>query len=146
MDVAILDIDGDRVVAAAATLAKAHHVEVLGERVDVSSAADLERAATAVQELVFPSGMITRHLESSAAARPDDLGGGDVATEDLAAMMASRPMSEADLTTAEDAARHALDGVLAGEPYVVTHGDLTAAVVANQTAILRALERAAPSQ
>jgi len=90
--------------------------------------------------VVFPSGMLTRHLESSAAARPVELGPGEVADEDLTAMMASRPMTEADLTTAEVAASAAVDGVLAGERYVITHGDLAEPVAARQQAIDRALE------
>jgi NAD(P)-dependent dehydrogenase (short-subunit alcohol dehydrogenase family) len=52
--------------------------------------------------IIYPSGMTTRHLESSAEARPIALGPGNVSDEDLAAMMASRPMSDADLTTAEE--------------------------------------------
>jgi NAD(P)-dependent dehydrogenase (short-subunit alcohol dehydrogenase family) len=58
--------------------------------------------------VVYPSGMLTRHLESSALARPDALGSGAVSDDDLAAMMASRPMSDVDLATAEDAARVAV--------------------------------------
>jgi len=91
--------------------------------------------------VVYPSGMLTRHLESSAEARPTELGPGEVAEEDLTAMMASRPMTEADLTTAEVAAERAVAEVLAGEPHVVTHGELRAAVDEQQAAIRRALDR-----
>jgi NAD(P)-dependent dehydrogenase (short-subunit alcohol dehydrogenase family) len=91
--------------------------------------------------VVYPSGMITRHLESSAAARPAELGPGDIADDDLTAMMASRPMTEADLTTAEAAAERALEGVLAGEPHVVTHGDLAGPIAAHRAEIDRALGR-----
>lgn len=93
--------------------------------------------------VVYPSGMFTRHLESSAAARPAGLGPGDVADDDLAAMMASRPMTEADLATPEDAAARALDGVLAGEPHVITHGDLAAPVARDHAEIDQALARLA---
>ncbi len=93
--------------------------------------------------VVFPSGMMTRHLESSSEARPVGLGSGEVSDDDLVAMMASRPMTEADLTTAEAAAAVAVDGVLAGERYVITHGDLVEAVAAHHAAIDQALARLA---
>jgi hypothetical protein len=43
------------------------------------------------------------------------------------------------LTTAEDAAERALAGVLAGEPYVVTHGDLGDVVAARHAQVERAV-------
>ncbi|WP_116287832.1 SDR family NAD(P)-dependent oxidoreductase [Parafrankia colletiae] len=244
MDVALLDIDGERVAAEAETLAGAHPVRVEGRRVDVTSEADLTATAGQVDVLfgrcdllfvnvgvqhfgaverltdddwrwvldvnvvgaartvraflpllrrsghgriaftasvnvlapaarlgvyqaskaavvalaetlrfelaedsiqvsvILPAGMTTRHLESSLAARPDHLPNGDGSSDDdRKAMMASRPMSDADVTTAEVAARHALAEVLAGEPYVITHGDLAEAVAGQQAAISRALER-----
>lgn len=85
---------------------------------------ELEPDGIAVS-VVYPAGMLTRHLESSAAARPPGLGSGAVSEDDLTAMLASRPMTEADLTTPEDAAATAVDGVLDGEPRVITHGQLT---------------------
>lgn len=91
--------------------------------------------------VVYPSGMFTRHLESSALARPEALGPGDVDEADLVAMMASRPLAEVDLTTPEAAAARAVDAVLAGEPHVVTHGDPAAAVAEHRAAIDRALDR-----
>ena len=51
-------------------------------------------------------------------------------------MMASRPMTDADLTTAEEAAANALAGVLAGEPHVIT--DASRHAVAEQQATSRA--------
>jgi NAD(P)-dependent dehydrogenase (short-subunit alcohol dehydrogenase family) len=93
--------------------------------------------------VVYPSGMITRHLESSAAARPASLGRGDVSDDDLSAMMDSRPMTEADLTTAEAAASVAVAGVLAGEPHVITHGDLAEPIASHHEELRRALARAA---
>jgi NAD(P)-dependent dehydrogenase (short-subunit alcohol dehydrogenase family) len=110
-------------------LAETLRIELASESIEVS--------------IVLPSGMLTRHLESSAAARPSGLGPGDVSDEDLGAMMASRPMSEADLTTAEDAAGQAVAGVLAGEPYVVTHGDLAEPVARRHAEIDQALARLA---
>jgi NAD(P)-dependent dehydrogenase (short-subunit alcohol dehydrogenase family) len=108
-------------------LAETLRIELAPEGIDVS--------------VVYPSGMITRHLESSAAARPTDLGPGDVAPDDLEAMMASRPMTAADLTTADAAAERALSEVLAGETHVITHGDLAAGVAQQHNAITRALQR-----
>lgn len=92
--------------------------------------------------IVYPSGMLTRHLESSAAARPPALGEGGDFSGDLEAMMASRPMTEADFATAEDAAVVAVAGVLAGEPHVITHGALAEPVRTQQMAIRRALDLA----
>ena len=51
MDVALLDLDGDRAVAEAAPLAEAHGVQALGLAVDVADAASVDgRAVTAVDE------------------------------------------------------------------------------------------------
>jgi NAD(P)-dependent dehydrogenase (short-subunit alcohol dehydrogenase family) len=99
--------------------------------------------------VVYPSGMITRHLESSAAARPAALGPaapGGVDAADRAAMMASRPMTELDLASAEDAAAHALAGVLAGEAHVITHGELSGPVTRHVEELHRALEQVARRQ
>lgn len=93
--------------------------------------------------VVFPLGMLTRHLESSAAARPDELGEIAPVDEDLTAMMASRPLGEKDITTAEDAARRVLGEVLAGEAYILTHGDLSEPVAERDALVQRALERLA---
>jgi NAD(P)-dependent dehydrogenase (short-subunit alcohol dehydrogenase family) len=89
--------------------------------------------------IVYPSGMMTRHLESSEAARPDTLGPSGDFSGDLEAMMASRPLGEGDLTTAEEAAAVAVEGVLAGEDHVITHGDVSAAVREYRESIDRAL-------
>jgi NAD(P)-dependent dehydrogenase (short-subunit alcohol dehydrogenase family) len=93
--------------------------------------------------VIYPSGMLTRHLESSALARPADLGPGEVDGEDLMAMMASRPMTERDFTDADTAAANAIVGILAGEPHVITHGDLAPYVARYQAAIDEALRRVA---
>jgi NAD(P)-dependent dehydrogenase (short-subunit alcohol dehydrogenase family) len=72
--------------------------------------------------VLFPHGMITRHLESSAVARPADLGESVTLPDDLEAMLAGSEMGEGDVVTAEDAARNVLRDLLANEPYVLTHG------------------------
>jgi len=92
--------------------------------------------------VVFPSGMMTRHLESSMAARPD-IGGTTEWDQEVVAMMESRPMGPADITTPEDAARDVLADVLAGERYIVTHGELDEAVQERHLAISAALQRVA---
>src|SRR4051812_29432590 len=78
--------------------------------------------------VVFPSGMTTTHLESSAAAQPEHLRRPVVTDDDLVAMMASTPTMAASLVSAEEAASRVVDPIVAGARYVVTHGDLVAAV------------------
>jgi NAD(P)-dependent dehydrogenase (short-subunit alcohol dehydrogenase family) len=72
--------------------------------------------------LVFPAGMMTRHLESSALARPVNLGESVTLPDDIEAMLASRGMADGDVVTAEHAVRNLLADLLANEPYVLTHG------------------------
>jgi len=92
--------------------------------------------------LILPSGMASRHLETSAAAQPDHLRRPVAADDDFAAMMASNPAMAQDVATPEDAARRVLDAVVAGAPYVVTHGDLVDAVTARCADLRRAAEAA----
>ena len=46
------------------------------------------------------------------------------------------------IATPEDAAAGVIDAVLADEPYVITHGDLVAAIAGRAAALTRAAERA----
>jgi|GEM_PF-2147689 NAD(P)-dependent dehydrogenase (short-subunit alcohol dehydrogenase family) len=78
--------------------------------------------------VIFPSGMITRHLETSEAAQPDHLRRPIAHDGDFEAMVESNPGMTVMLTTAEGAAAGAIEAVLADEPYFITHGDLTEAV------------------
>ena len=55
--------------------------------------------------VIFPSAMISRHLETSEAAQPEHLRRAIVADDDLAAMFESNPAMAADLATPEDAGR-----------------------------------------
>ena len=55
-------------------------------------------------------------------------------------MIASNPEMAAMLATPEDAAAGVIEAILAGEPYVITHGDLVDAVACRE---VRALARAA---
>lgn len=72
--------------------------------------------------VLFPAGMMTRHLETSALARPADLGESVTLPDDIEAMLASSGMDAGDVTTAEHAVRNLLRDLLANEPYVLTHG------------------------
>jgi NAD(P)-dependent dehydrogenase (short-subunit alcohol dehydrogenase family) len=72
--------------------------------------------------IVFPGGMMTRHLESSVLARPSELGESVLEMSDVEAMMAHQPMADGDLATPEHAIRNLLADLEAGEPYTLTHG------------------------
>lgn len=93
--------------------------------------------------IVFPAGMITRHLESSAKARPAELGPSELRREDIDAMMASRKMETAGhVASAEYATRHLLADLAADERYILTHGEYRQQLLDNHEAILRAHDRA----
>jgi NAD(P)-dependent dehydrogenase (short-subunit alcohol dehydrogenase family) len=93
--------------------------------------------------IMLPAGMITRHLESSALARPAELGKSELRREDIDVMMASRKMDTANhVATAEHATRHLLADLVANERYIITHGEYRDSLVANHAEILRAHDRA----
>jgi NAD(P)-dependent dehydrogenase (short-subunit alcohol dehydrogenase family) len=77
--------------------------------------------------VVFPAGMMTRHLESSARARPADKGESVTRPDDIEVMMASRPINADDVATPDHAVRNLLADLLADEPYLITHGSYRAA-------------------
>jgi NAD(P)-dependent dehydrogenase (short-subunit alcohol dehydrogenase family) len=91
--------------------------------------------------LLFPGGMVTRHLESSALARPAELGASAQRTEDLEAMMAHRPMAAGDVVTPDHAIRHLLAGLIDDAPYVVTHGSFRPFYDERREAMDAALDR-----
>jgi meso-butanediol dehydrogenase / (S,S)-butanediol dehydrogenase / diacetyl reductase len=91
--------------------------------------------------ILFPGGMMTRHLESSALARPKELGESSTAPEDLEAMMAHQPMGEGDVVTAEHAIRNLVAELVAGEPYVLTHGSYRDQYNRRRDAIEQAFDR-----
>jgi NAD(P)-dependent dehydrogenase (short-subunit alcohol dehydrogenase family) len=91
--------------------------------------------------LVFPAGMMTRHLESSAAARPEALGTSVLRNEDVEAMLASSPATAGDIATAEDAVRGLLPQLLADEPYVITHGGYRDQIAAQRARVDAAFDR-----
>ena len=90
--------------------------------------------------VIFPSGMLSRHLETSTAAQPDPIRRPIGEEADFRAMAASNPAMMRDLASPEDAARRVIDALLAGEHYVVTHGDLVDAVASRCSALRRAAE------
>ncbi len=92
--------------------------------------------------LLFPAGMNTRHLESSVAARPAELGESRLDRADIEAMMASADMTvENHLATAEHAVRNLLGELRAKQPYIITHGEYKAQVEAWQRTVLAAFDR-----
>jgi NAD(P)-dependent dehydrogenase (short-subunit alcohol dehydrogenase family) len=92
--------------------------------------------------LLFPAGMITRHLESSAAARPTAIGEYRIDRADIEAMMANADITaETHLATAEHAVRNLLAELRAKQPYIITHGNYKAQVEARQRAVLAAFDR-----
>jgi len=93
--------------------------------------------------VVFPSGMMSRHLETSEAAQPEQLRRPIAHDDDFEAMVTSNPGMASMLATPEDAAAGVIEAILAGERYVITHGDLTAAVDARHEELARAAAAAA---
>jgi NAD(P)-dependent dehydrogenase (short-subunit alcohol dehydrogenase family) len=94
--------------------------------------------------VLFPGGMITRHLASSAAARPagaTETGGNQ--DEDLTTMLAHRPLADGDLVMPDHAVRNLLADLEADEPYCITHGDHRPVYDERQQAMVAAFDRAA---
>jgi NAD(P)-dependent dehydrogenase (short-subunit alcohol dehydrogenase family) len=91
--------------------------------------------------VVFPAGMSTRHLESSALARPENLGSSVTNPDDIQAMLSSRGAAITDVVTPEDAIRGLLSDLVAGEPYFMTHGSYRSAYQERLAALDRAFER-----
>jgi NAD(P)-dependent dehydrogenase (short-subunit alcohol dehydrogenase family) len=72
--------------------------------------------------VLFPGGMLTRHLESSVEARPATLVPTATDPSDVEAMLAYTPMDERDLVTPEHAVRNLLADLDADRPFSITHG------------------------
>jgi NAD(P)-dependent dehydrogenase (short-subunit alcohol dehydrogenase family) len=89
--------------------------------------------------LLFPAGMATRHLESSIAARPAELGASRLDMGDIQAMMADSGIAATDhVATAGHAVRNLLDELDAGHPYIITHGKYRHQVEARHAQMLAA--------
>lgn len=91
--------------------------------------------------LLFPGGMVTRHLESSIKARPAELGPTEVSQDDLEAMLAHRPMGEDDVLPPDEAIRNLLADLMADEPYTITHGTFRSAYAERRDALEDAFDR-----
>ena len=89
---------------------------------------------------VFPSGMLTNHLGSSMAARPDVLGPAELRDDDIEVVSSTAGDLAIELTTAEDAVSRLVAAVDAGDPYHFTHGDRLEELVARHRAIEDAYE------
>jgi NAD(P)-dependent dehydrogenase (short-subunit alcohol dehydrogenase family) len=91
--------------------------------------------------VVLPAGMMTRHLESSALARPKDKGDWVLLPDDIEVMMSSQEMDAAQVATPDHAVRNLLEDLVADEPYVITHGDYRGAYHRRLEAIEAAFDR-----
>jgi NAD(P)-dependent dehydrogenase (short-subunit alcohol dehydrogenase family) len=106
-------------------------------------ALELKQDGIAVS-IVFPSGMASRHLESSTAAQPEELRRAIGEPEDFEAMMASNPEMVQAPVSPQEAAANVVDALLSGERYIVTHGDLVGAVTSRGEQLLAAAKAALP--
>jgi NAD(P)-dependent dehydrogenase (short-subunit alcohol dehydrogenase family) len=91
--------------------------------------------------VLFPAGMMTRHLESSARARPADKGEWVIAEDDIDAMMSSRTIGDDHVATPEHATRNLLADLVANEPYIITHGAYRASYHQRLAAVEAAFDR-----
>ncbi len=113
----------------------------LAETLRLELAGDVDTPGIGVS-VIFPSGMLSRHLETSEGAQPDHLRRPIAGDGDLDAMVASNPTMATALATPDDAAAGVIEAVLAGRPYVVTHGDLTPAIAARAALLTTAAQAA----
>jgi len=94
--------------------------------------------------VLFPAGMLTRHLESSKAARPAELGESVMLPDDIDAMLASRPGGgDTQPVSPEIAIRNLVQDLRDGRDYVITHGDYRHDAEVRQREIFAAFDRAA---
>lgn len=91
--------------------------------------------------IVFPGGMSTRHLESSALARPESLGASVTMPDDIEAMMSGNVGMANEVITADEAIRGLLPDLLADEPYFMTHGSYRPEYQARLAELDRAFDR-----
>jgi NAD(P)-dependent dehydrogenase (short-subunit alcohol dehydrogenase family) len=91
---------------------------------------------------IFPSGMMSRHLESSTAAQPEALRRDIGEAADFEAMLASNPGMVQAPVSPEAAAANTIEGLLAGERYIVTHGALVKPLSVRHSELLAAAQKA----
>ena len=93
--------------------------------------------------VLFPAGMMTRHLESSAIARPAERGPSVTLPDDIEAMMSSRDMTQdsRSVVSAEVAVRNLLAELASNPPYIVTHGSYLDVLAQRHAELLAAYHR-----
>jgi NAD(P)-dependent dehydrogenase (short-subunit alcohol dehydrogenase family) len=93
---------------------------------------------------LLPAGMATSHLDSSAAARPAELGRSpDLTSDDVDAVVAVLASSPDAMVSPEHAIRDLLPALRENRPYVVTHVPNRPHVEQRFRALLDAFDRAA---
>jgi NAD(P)-dependent dehydrogenase (short-subunit alcohol dehydrogenase family) len=92
--------------------------------------------------LLFPAGMATRHIESSMAARPAQLGKSHFDPADIEVMIESAGIDRAaHVASAPEAVRNLLAELRAGQRYIFTHGDYRQQIAAQHKDVLSAFDR-----
>lgn len=91
--------------------------------------------------VLFPGGMMTRHLESSVEARPAAMGASVLDPADVEAMVGHQPMVDGDIALPDHAIRNLLADLEAGEPYLITHGSFRPLYEQRRNAIDAAFDR-----
>ena len=93
--------------------------------------------------ILFPSGMMNPHLQTSQKARPAELGPSILNPEDISAMMASRKLDRTGhVATAEYATRHLIADLAENRRYIITHGGSRETIETNFADLLAAHDRA----
>jgi len=93
---------------------------------------------------ILPAGMATSHLDSSAAARPEQLGRSpELSGDDVEAVVAVLAATPDAMVSPEHAIRDLLPALRENRPYLVTHGPNRGHVEERFRALLAAFDRAA---
>jgi short-subunit dehydrogenase len=105
----------------------------------------LELAPEGIEvSLLFPAGMATRHLESSALARPTELGPAVMRSEDIEAMLATGEYdAAADIVGPDAAVEHLVRDLRDNRQYIFTHGQYRDTLVRRGRELLAAYDRMA---
>lgn len=113
--------------------------------VGYGEALSLELAPEGIEvSLLFPAGMATRHLESSALARPSERGPAVTRADDIEAMLASREYdAAADMVAPEVAVSHLVRDLRDNQHYIFTHGRYRDTLVRRGQEVLAAYDRMA---
>lgn len=93
--------------------------------------------------ILFPGGMMTRHLDSSAAARPSELGPSITLAEDLEVVVAGAKSDVQSVVDPGYAIRNLLEDLRNGERYIITHGAYREKLDERSQALLAAFDRQA---